>query len=426
MRTINIQLTNKDYNDVMKNNYQQIKEMVNLELSGKENENDLRDLLSCFVSNDPNDIIGLKDSFNNYFTLPSIILNQQIDSNKNKTIYEIVLKKIRYKDTILGNMSKEKNIIENNQNNKFYELKDKNIPKNEKCDYKYEFINYSGNLNFRRKNFLLNDNLNSNIKEDIWYNYKELNNKNILDKKSTYEMVNGFQNKKFYQDNISVNKNVSDDNNKQNEFINPNFNENTYSINNIDNFNKKTNNNYIFIDKEELRNETLIKKEILNENKDFCPHNMQYDNNKFKKINKNKSNKIFSQITLENNYLEIINLTSNNSNKKVSNFSDIKNNKKLDLSNFYNSNYHPKSYNNNSKKSLSCLNKMQSKSIYLNELIDKNNQNKLLKIREKESKQKNLNQQQEKEKKILDKSNYTKEKIFLHLENLKKRNLFSQ
>ena len=71
-----------------------------IELNGKESE--LRDLLATILEINPNSIKGIRDSYNNYYTLSSAVKNPHLNTNP-YNYYTVVIKE-------LNNINNDKNL----------------------------------------------------------------------------------------------------------------------------------------------------------------------------------------------------------------------------------------------------------------------------------------------------------------------------
>ena len=128
-----------------------------VELNGEENE--LRELLATILEIDPNSIKGLRDSYNNYYTLSSAVNNPDINTNP-YNYYTVVIK-----DSLanIGRNNKKPLIIEDPSYN-YKVLKDgriRTLPNENNINYHTNFLNNTYNFyednNFSHRNINMND-----------------------------------------------------------------------------------------------------------------------------------------------------------------------------------------------------------------------------------------------------------------------------
>ena len=156
-----------------------------IELNGEEDE--LRDLLATILEINPNSIKGLRDSYNNYYTLSSAVKNPHINTNQ-YNYYTVVIKE----SNDINNKSDLPPLITPSYNNNF--LKNERmhtLPNENNINYHTNFLNntynfYEDNNNYNQDN-INNYNYSYNnykIKKDIndYLNFADdLHTKNYLD-----------------------------------------------------------------------------------------------------------------------------------------------------------------------------------------------------------------------------------------------------
>ena len=156
-----------------------------IELNGEENE--LRDLLATILEINPNSIKGLRDSYNNYYTLSSAVKNPHINTNP-YNYYTVVIKELNH-----NNISKNQTQIKSPSYN-YKLLKNERIytmPNENNINYHTNFLNntynfYEDNNNYNEGNINLNNYSYNNIgtKNDIneFLNFADdLHKKNYID-----------------------------------------------------------------------------------------------------------------------------------------------------------------------------------------------------------------------------------------------------
>ena len=156
-----------------------------IELNGEENE--LRDLLATILEINPNSIKGLRDSYNNYYTLSSAVKNPHINTNP-YNYYTVVIKELNH-----NNISKNQAQIKSPSYN-YKLLKNERIytmPNENNINYHTNFLNntynfYEDNNNYNEGNINLNNYSYNNIgtKNDIneFLNFADdLHKKNYID-----------------------------------------------------------------------------------------------------------------------------------------------------------------------------------------------------------------------------------------------------
>ena len=165
-----------------------------IELNGEEDE--LRDLLATILEINPNSIKGLRDSYNNYYTLSSAVKNLHINTNPNN-YYTVVIKGANYLN-IYKESPKIKSISPYNykllKNNRIYTL-----PNENKINYHTNFLNNTYNF-FEDNNNLNQENISMN---NYNYSYNDMNKKNDI---SEYLSFAEDLHKKNYIDNNLIKK----------------------------------------------------------------------------------------------------------------------------------------------------------------------------------------------------------------------------
>ena len=163
-----------------------------IELNGKESE--LRDLLATILEINPNSIKGIRDSYNNYYTLSSAVKNPHLNTNP-YNYYTVVIQE-------LNNMNNDKNHQQIKTPSYNYNLLKNEriytIPNENNINYHTNFLNntynfYEDNNNYNEGNINLNN-----------YSY----NNNIGNKKSINDFLNFADDlyKKNYIDNNLIKK----------------------------------------------------------------------------------------------------------------------------------------------------------------------------------------------------------------------------
>jgi len=270
MRTLKLKLLSKENSSFDSN------DIVNLELSGRETENELRELISCFVCCDPNEIKGIKDSFNTYYTLSSIISNKEINSQKNNKIYQLVLRRndknkfqIKiiclqdiltkpYLDELKNNMTKG-NLINKNSNINTKNNNKKNIEtiSNQRNNFiENKKINYSNKIESKTRNFFQSNFQNNCLDQDYFRKSKNYINKDFDSIKQKIKGKLEFDRNKNYGIN-DTNEGLLTQNSSKKKFKNfqnkINFlNTNDYKVNDT---------NDIFINKKKLKKNLKKKSE---------------------------------------------------------------------------------------------------------------------------------------------------------------------
>ena len=142
-----------------------------IELNGEENE--LRELLATILNINPNSIKGLRDSYNNYYTLSSAVKNPHINTNP-YNYYTVITKNASTlnlkNNSLMKSPSYNYNLI---KHNKLYSMQNDNS------------INYHNNFLNNTYNFYEDNNLNLNYKNNDVSEYlsfaDDLYKKNYID-----------------------------------------------------------------------------------------------------------------------------------------------------------------------------------------------------------------------------------------------------
>ena len=123
-----------------------------IELNGEENE--LRELLATILNINPNSIKGLRDSYNNYYTLSSAVKNPHINTNP-YNYYTVITKNASVmnikNNSLMKSPSYNYNLL---KHNKIYSMQNDNS------------INYHNNFLNNTYNFYEDNNLNLNYKNN--------------------------------------------------------------------------------------------------------------------------------------------------------------------------------------------------------------------------------------------------------------------
>ena len=123
-----------------------------IELNGEENE--LRELLATILNINPNSIKGLRDSYNNYYTLSSAVKNPHINTNP-YNYYTVITKNASAmnikNNSLMKSPSYNYNLL---KHNKIYSMQSDNS------------INYHNNFLNNTYNFYEDNNLNLNYKNN--------------------------------------------------------------------------------------------------------------------------------------------------------------------------------------------------------------------------------------------------------------------
>ena len=142
-----------------------------IELNGEENE--LRELLATILNINPNSIKGLRDSYNNYYTLSSAVKNPHINTNP-YNYYTVITKNASTlnlkNNSLMKSPSYNYNLL---KHNKLYSMQSDNS------------INYHNNFLNNTYNFYEDNNLNLNYKNNDVSEYlsfaDDLYKKNYID-----------------------------------------------------------------------------------------------------------------------------------------------------------------------------------------------------------------------------------------------------
>ena len=158
-----------------------------IELNGEEDE--LRDLLATILDINPHSIKGIRDSYNNYYTLSSAVKNPHINTNP-YNYYTVVIKepnKTNIKNTsLIKSPSYNYNFLKNERIH--------TLPNENNINYHTNFLNNTynffednnnyneGNINMNNYNYYNNNNIQvkSNIKEFLSF-ADDLYKKNYID-----------------------------------------------------------------------------------------------------------------------------------------------------------------------------------------------------------------------------------------------------
>ena len=142
-----------------------------VELNGEEDE--LRELIATILEINPNSIKGIRDSYNNYYTLSSAIKNPHINTNPNN-YYTIVIK-----DSNQNNINNRNSLPLKSPNYNYNLLKNDRIyslPNENNINYHTNYLNntynfFEDNNNYNQKNINMNN---------YNYSYNDMNQKNDL------------------------------------------------------------------------------------------------------------------------------------------------------------------------------------------------------------------------------------------------------
>ena len=139
-----------------------------IELNGEENE--LRELLGTILEINPKSIKGLRDSYNNYYTLSSAIKNPNINTDP-YNYYTVVIKGLAPSNNIKYVKYPSFNILKRDRISSYSLSNDSNI------DYRHHLVNkslnYLGNEEDMENGYLYH-NFNNNIFNGDYYQTKEL------------------------------------------------------------------------------------------------------------------------------------------------------------------------------------------------------------------------------------------------------------
>ena len=141
-----------------------------IELNGEENE--LRELLATILEINPKSIKGLRDSYNNYYTLSSAVKNPHINTDP-YNYYTVVIKGIGPTHDLKYMKYPSFNIFKRDRINSFSNSNDSNM------DYRNSLINKTLNYYDNDEDDDNTNNLrylyhkNNNLKNDDYYNNKE-------------------------------------------------------------------------------------------------------------------------------------------------------------------------------------------------------------------------------------------------------------
>ena len=162
-----------------------------IELNGEEDE--LRDLLATILEINPNSIKGLRDSYNNYYTLSSAVKNPHINTSQ-YNYYTVVIKE----PNVFNNKKDSPSLISPPYNYSF--LKNERIhtlPNENNINYHTNFLNNTYNF-YEDNNNYNQDNINN-------YNYS-FNNFQIKDDINDYLKFADDLHEKNYLDNNLIKK----------------------------------------------------------------------------------------------------------------------------------------------------------------------------------------------------------------------------
>ena len=157
-----------------------------IELNGEENE--LRELLATILEINPNSIKGLRDSYNNYYTLSSAVNNPHINTNP-YNYYTVVIKD----SSNTGNNNKNSSLLKSpTYSNLLKDDRINSLPNENNINYHTNFLNNT--YNFFEDNNFNEENINTNnlnyynnnlIKNHYFYEYlnfaDDLYKKNYID-----------------------------------------------------------------------------------------------------------------------------------------------------------------------------------------------------------------------------------------------------
>ena len=141
-----------------------------IELNGEENE--LRELLATILEINPKSIKGLRDSYNNYYTLSSAVKNPHINTDP-YNYYTVVIKGIGPTQDLKYMKYPSFNIFKRDRINSFSNSNDNNL------DYRNNLINRTLNYYYNDEDDDNTNNLrylyhkNNKLKNDDYYNNKE-------------------------------------------------------------------------------------------------------------------------------------------------------------------------------------------------------------------------------------------------------------
>ena len=162
-----------------------------IELNG--NENCLRELLGTILEIPPSSIKGIKDSYNNYYTLSSALQSKNINTNPNN--YYSVITEFNNNDYSLRKYSINSNNYNNKEiinNSNYYYLNNRFITDDNLIFFNNRFNSIQNNQNFRtpkiQNNFFANNFYPNYSIMDYYHLINFLYKNNYIDNKNYYKL----------------------------------------------------------------------------------------------------------------------------------------------------------------------------------------------------------------------------------------------